>query len=104
MKSEKQTSVKNGKKSQPLGPLVQVRKYPCSDCGGQVRRKTISQEFEREGITVKISGVEAWVCARCGEIYFEPEGAEKLVQAANSLFALAVAEKQHKGKLLAHVS
>lgn len=104
MKSEKQTAVKNGKKSKALSPLVQVRKYPCSDCGGQVRRKTISQEFEREGINIKISGVEAWVCSRCGEIYFEPEGAEKLVQAANSLFALAVTGKQHKGKVVARVS
>ena len=104
MKNEKQASIKNGKKSQSPSPLVQVRKYPCSDCGGEVRRKTISREFEREGVKIKISGIEAWVCSRCGEIYFEPEGAEKLVQAANSLYALAVAEKQHKGKVVGSVS
>lgn len=102
MKSEKQTTRKNGK--QESSPLVRVRKYPCSACGGQVRRKTISQEFEREGIKVKISGVEAWVCSRCGEIYFEPGGAQKLVDAANSLYALAAAEKQHKGKVIGTVS
>jgi YgiT-type zinc finger domain-containing protein len=104
MKSEKQTPQKNGKKEQEPSPLVQVRTHPCSACGGAVRRKTISQEFEREGIRVKISGVEAWVCSRCGEIYFEPGGAEKLVEAANSLYALAVAEKQHKGKVTGTVS
>ena len=56
MKNEKQTLSKNEKKSQSPSPLVQVRKYPCSDCGGEVRRKTIAQEFEREGVKVKISG------------------------------------------------
>lgn len=77
---------------------------PCSECGGQVRRKAISQEFEREGIRLKISGFKAWVCSRCGEIYFEPGGADRLVKAANSLFALAMAEKQRKGKVVAALS
>ncbi len=82
----------------------QLMERPCSECGGAVRRKVISQEFEREGVRIKISGFKAWACTRCGEIYFEPGGADRLVQAANSLFALAVAEKQHKGKVLARVS
>src|SRR5574341_2145056 len=106
MKNEKkkQPQGKNREKSQPENQTRRIRKSPCSDCGGQVRRKTISQEFEREGIRIKISGVEAWVCSRCGEIYFEPEGADKLVQAANCLFALAVAGNQSKGRLAASVS
>jgi YgiT-type zinc finger domain-containing protein len=101
--------MKNGKKN---GSKKKVRKLttqelmerPCSECGGQVRRKIISQEFEREGVRVKIAGFKAWACRRCGEIYFEPGAADRLVQAANSLFALALAGKQHKGKVVGSVS
>jgi YgiT-type zinc finger domain-containing protein len=81
-----------------------LMKMPCSECGGKLRRKTVSQEFEREGVTVKISGIKAWVCSQCGEIYFEPGGADKFAQAVNGLFALAMAERQHKGKLRVRVS
>ena len=76
-------------------------KSNCSECGGQVRRKTIAQEFEKEGVKVKLSGLQAWVCLRCGEVYFEPGGAQQVVQAVNSLFRLAFAERQHKGTLSA---
>jgi YgiT-type zinc finger domain-containing protein len=77
---------------------------PCSECKGQVKRKTISQEFEKEGVKVKLSGFKAWVCSQCGEIYFEPGGAEKVAQAVNCLFALALAERQHKGRVSARLS
>ncbi|MGH9853541.1 MAG: YgiT-type zinc finger protein [Blastocatellia bacterium] len=101
---KKQPQSKDKEKSQPQSKMENIRKSPCSDCGGQVRRKAISQEFEREGIRIKISGVQAWVCSRCGGIYFEPGGADRLVKAANCLFALALAEKQHKGKVVAALS
>lgn len=76
----------------------------CSECGGPVRRKVIAQEFEKEGVRVRLSGLRAAVCGRCGEIYFEPGGAQQVVQAVNSLFRLAFAERQHKGTLTAHLS
>ena len=79
-------------------------KSKCSECGGQVRRKTIAQQFEKEGVTVKLSGLKAWVCARCGEVYFEPGGAQQVVQAVNALFKLAFAERQHKGTLSAQLT
>lgn len=93
----------SGKTARKLNPQ-ELMERPCSDCGGQVRRKAISQEFEREGIVVEISGFKAWTCSRCGEIYFEPGTADKLVQAANSLHELARAGNHHKGKLRAAVS
>jgi hypothetical protein len=37
-------------------------------------------------------------------VYFEPGGAERMVQAVNSLFALAIAERQHKGNVAARIS
>lgn len=69
-------------------------KAPCSDCGGEVRRGKIEQEFEREGVKVKVSDFEAWVCANCGEIYFAPGEADRIVKAANALFAQALAENR----------
>ena len=67
-------------------------------------RKQINQEFEREGVRVRLSGFKAWVCTRYGEVYFEPGGAEKVAQAVDCLFALASTERQHKGRLSAHLS
>lgn len=84
--------------------VTQLMELPCSECGGQVRRKAVTQEFEREGVRVKISGFNAWACRRYGEIYFAPGGADRLARAVNSLFALAFAENQHKGKVAAVLS
>lgn len=82
---------------------LDISKEPCSECGGALGKKYISQKVERGGITVKLSGIAALVCAKCGEIYFQPGGAEKVVEAANSLFRLAAAEKQHKRPLTAEI-
>jgi len=92
--------------AEQVGPthMKRLTKSKCSECGARVRRQTITQEFEKEGVTVKLSGLKAWVCARCGEVYFEPGGAQQVVQAVNSLFALAFAERQHKGTLSAQLS
>ncbi len=84
--------------------MKEMMKAPCSECKGRVRRKKISQEFEKEGVKVKLSGFRAWVCEQCGEIYFEPGGADRVAQAVNSLFALALAERQHKGRVSAQLS
>lgn len=77
---------------------------PCSECGGRLRVKLISQEFEREGRKVRLSGIRAWVCNRCGEIYFQPGGADKVTKAANCLFDLAETEEQHRGTIVAKVT
>ena len=79
-------------------------KSPCSECGGRLKRKAVTQEFEREGVKVKLSGFKAWVCSQCGEVYFAPGGAEKVARAVNCMFALAFAERQHKGRVRASVS
>jgi len=71
----------------------------CSECGGAVRPRTITQEFEREGMRVSVSGIRTLVCTKCDAIYFEPGGAQALVEAVNGLFAFAKQNQQHKGKL-----
>ena len=64
----------------------------------------MTQEFERGGLRVSVSGIRALVCTACGEVYFEPGGAQALVEAVDSLFALARGNRLHKGKLAATVS
>ena len=82
---------------------IDMSKEPCSECGGRLERKSIDQEFEREGVKVRLSGIAALVCTDCGEIYFQPGGADKVAAAANSLFKLADVEKQHKRSLTAQI-
>ncbi len=84
--------------------MKRSRNAKCSECGGSVRRKTIDQEFEKEGVRVRLSGLQASVCGRCGEVYFEPGGAQQVVEAVNSLFRLAFSERQHKGTITAALS
>ena len=44
-------------------------------------------------------------CSECGgEIYFEPGGADRVARAVDSLFALALAERQHQGTVTADLS
>jgi hypothetical protein len=71
----------------------------CSECGGAVRSRIITQEFEREGLRVSVSGLRTLVCTKCEAAYFEPGGTQALVEAVNSLFALVERNCQHKGKL-----
>jgi YgiT-type zinc finger domain-containing protein len=75
----------------------------CSECGGSVRSRTIAQEFEREGMRVSVAGIRTLVCTKCDAVYFEPGGAQALVEAVNSLFAFAKRNQQHKGKLVSAI-
>jgi YgiT-type zinc finger domain-containing protein len=84
--------------------VEKMMKSPCTECGGTIERKAVTQEYESAGLRVKTSGFKTWVCKRCGEIYFSPEGAKQYTQAVNSLFALAGAEEQHKGLLIAKMA
>jgi hypothetical protein len=68
-----------------------------------VRPRTITQEFEREGLRVTVSGIRTLVCTKCDAIYFEPGGAQALVAAVNGLFAFAKQNQQHKGKLVSAI-
>lgn len=95
--------VTNAKREETMRKM-DTSKEPCSECGGRLERKYITQEFEREGVKVKLAGIAALVCTDCGEIYFQPGGADKVAAAANSLFNLAVVEKQHKRSLTARIS
>ena len=81
-----------------------VTQTACTECGGRLRARTITQEYERDGVRVSVSGVNVQECEKCSEVYFEPGGAQALVEAVESLFALARQTRQHKGKLVGAVS
>jgi YgiT-type zinc finger domain-containing protein len=76
---------------------------PCTECGGTLKSTYIDQDFERGCTAVRLCGIRAWVCENCGEAYFLPGGAQKVVEAANALFQLAETEKQHGRKLAGQV-
>jgi YgiT-type zinc finger domain-containing protein len=92
----------NAEEEIPMNTKASMKR-PCSECGGKLQRKYITEEFERHGVRIQLSGIKAWVCEKCKEIYFLPGGAEKVVRAANCLFDLASSEEQHKGKLVANL-
>lgn len=74
----------------------------CKSCRkGKLRKCEVSQEFERGGLQVKIEGIPALVCDSCGQIYFPPGVGDKIVAAANGLFALS--EIKHVGEYRAVV-
>ena len=73
----------------------------CSDCHNRTEFKGISQEYERDGIRIVISGIGAFVCPVCGSISFPPGVANKIVKAFDALYALA--EERHKGVLTASI-
>ncbi len=74
----------------------------CTDCGAKMELRTVSQEFEREGLRVRITGIPAAVCPECGDISFAPGVADNIVKAANSLFALAA--ERHRGLIVAEAA
>ena len=43
----------------------------CEFCGGEVSQGAIRARFAFRGQTVYVDHVPAWVCARCGEQYFD---------------------------------
>lgn len=83
--------------------MIALTQNPCSECGGRLRPRRVTQEFDREGVRVQLAGIQAWVCSRCSEIYFLPGGADGLAKAARCLFELALAGGLHRGRLTARI-
>lgn len=69
----------------------------CSDCGTQTEWGEVEQEYERDGIRVRLNGLPAMVCPNCGATSFTPETTEHILEAANAMFK--VASGRHKGFL-----
>ncbi len=65
----------------------------CIHCQGEMKRGAAPFHVDREGCHLLLDTVPAWVCAQCGEAYFE----EKEVDAIQDL----VRSLQEKAKGLA---
>ena len=74
----------------------------CTDCGAQMGFKTISREFEREGLRVRLTGIPAAVCPRCEDVSVAPGVSDRIVKAANAMFELAA--ERHRGLLTAEAA
>ena len=77
--------------------MKQPKAICCTDCGTRMEFKTISREFEREGLRVRLTGIPAAVCPNCGDISLAPGEADKIVKAANAMFEIGAG--RHRGLL-----
>lgn len=71
----------------------------CTDCGAWMKFGTIGREFNRDGVRVRLGGIPAAVCPKCGDVSFAPGVVDRMARAANALFELA--GDRHRGVLTA---
>lgn len=50
----------------------------CIHCQGTMKRGTAPFAIDREGYHLVIEAVPAWVCAQCGEAYFEVQEVDRI--------------------------
>ena len=43
------------------------------DCGGTEKKTKVSKEISLAGRKVFVKNIDAWVCEKCGETYFDGE-------------------------------
>ncbi|MFI5253106.1 MAG: YgiT-type zinc finger protein [Bacteroidota bacterium] len=43
----------------------------CVSCQGTMKRSSAPFHIDRKGYHLQLDSVPAWVCAQCGEVYFE---------------------------------
>ncbi len=55
---------------------------PCEFCEGAVEQRVIRARFHFKGSTIYVDDVPAWVCARCGEQYFDAPVYKRLEEIA----------------------
>lgn len=48
------------------------------DCGGTEKKQKVSTEINLAGQKVFVQNIDAWVCDKCGETYFDGETLIKL--------------------------
>ncbi len=69
----------------------------CMYCQGEMRKDTAPFHVDRKGYHVLWDSVPAWVCAQCGEAYFETEDVESIQEALKEL-------DKRSAELSAHVA
>ena len=52
----------------------------CLYCQGTMERRTAPFHIDRKGYHLILDTIPAWVCAQCGEVYFEEAVVEAIQQ------------------------
>ena len=55
---------------------------PCEFCDGKVTQRLVRARFHFKGQTIYVDRVPAWVCAKCGEQYFDAPVYKRLEEIA----------------------
>lgn len=50
----------------------------CIHCSGEMKRGGAPLHIDRKGCHVTLDNVPAWICAQCGEAYFEEQEVEAI--------------------------
>jgi YgiT-type zinc finger domain-containing protein len=59
-----------------------IADHSCEYCEGIVEHRVVRARFCFKGQTIYIDNVPAWVCARCGEQYFDAPVYKRLEEIA----------------------
>jgi len=57
----------------------------CIHCKGKMERKTAPFHIDRKGYHLELSAIPAWICAQCGEVYFEEAEVESIQEVLKTL-------------------
>lgn len=62
--------------------MKMTTKDVCEFCDGKVEQRIIQARFHFKGQTIYVDRVPAWVCAKCGEQYFDAPVYKRLEEIA----------------------
>lgn len=57
----------------------------CIQCQGKLKKSTAPFHIDRKGYHLVMDAVPAWVCAQCGEVYFEDEAVNSIQKVLRSI-------------------
>jgi YgiT-type zinc finger domain-containing protein len=57
----------------------------CIQCQGKMERGTAPFHIDRKGYHLILDTIPAWVCAQCGEVYFEETEVEAIQKVMRDL-------------------
>ena len=57
----------------------------CIQCQGKMERGTAPFHIDRKGYHLILDTIPAWVCAQCGEVYFEETEVETIQKVMRDL-------------------
>ena len=62
--------------------MKRAKQDKCEFCDGDVEHREIRAEFHFKGQTIFVDHVPAWVCAKCGEQYYDAPVYKRLEEIA----------------------